>query len=634
MSIVSEIQNKTQKSGLYKKISLTVFFVILVILSIYYYFGFESESPVQVVVEKPYTVKSGDIRISIEWEGKVLADDTLDLNFKISDKISKIYKRPGDLVTKGEKIAELDNEILLINVQKAELALEQAKANLQWKKESISPVEQNLYEEQVNSAKVGYEISKTQSEIDISNVKIALQNAELNLEIIQKELWLSTWNSNLELLRKQEEQNLLSKQEKAMTQIGQTISFLDTVLHDIDTIRGISESNKSQNDNFEIYLSAKNTSLKNQVETNRYNVNNDYQAFINTRKEYRKNSNYEKISEYLTQIVEITRKTNEMTQTALDSMKSSVSSSNFTESTIAWYVTQIENTITKAKSSVHDLLSSDQDIQTALKSLETKVWATSNDLDNKLKIAQNEYEKTKIQYENAIKKAESTIQSNQKQIDIADANLQIKKQTITPQEQKIYNLTISQAQTNLQEAKKKLSDSILIAPESGTIISINGYEWEILNTNNALPFVQLSIDGNQYIESQVEESEIVKLFIWQEVQISLEAIEWVYRTGQIFFIANAGLTDTNGITSYKVLIRYENQDIRIKNWMWVSIQYITKSVDNVLIVPVKAVKPYNGKPSVKMQNGEYKNITPWFTDNKMVEIISGLRKWDVIMVSE
>jgi multidrug efflux pump subunit AcrA (membrane-fusion protein) len=59
-----------------------------------------------------------------------------------------------------------------------------------------------------------------------------------------------------------------------------------------------------------------------------------------------------------------------------------------------------------------------------------------------------------------------------------------------------------------------------------------------------------------------------------------------------------------------VLIFFDNQDERIKNGMSVSIDYITKEVKDVIIVPVKAVVPYNTTPHVKMKNNEYVQVLP------------------------
>jgi hypothetical protein len=51
----------------------------------------------------------------------------------------------------------------------------------------------------------------------------------------------------------------------------------------------------------------------------------------------------------------------------------------------------------------------------------------------------------------------------------------------------------------------------------------------------------------------------------------------------------------------------------------------------VLIIPVQSVKTANKKPSVKLESWEIKNIITWFTDWKMVEVVSWLKLGDKIL---
>jgi hypothetical protein len=61
------------------------------------------------------------------------------------------------------------------------------------------------------------------------------------------------------------------------------------------------------------------------------------------------------------------------------------------------------------------------------------------------------------------------------------------------------------------------------------------------------------------------------------------------------------------------------------------VEYITNEVKNAKIIPVWAVKPIDGKPSVQIENGSWKEVMTGFTDGKMVEIISGLEKGEKVV---
>jgi len=569
MSILTEVQNRTQKKWFYKKIALIVFFIIVWIAVWYYFLGYSKFKDIEVLIENEYVVKSGDISIYIQWEWKIVADDTIDLAFKISDKIKKIYKKPWDILIEWEKIIELDNDLLQINLQKAQVYLQQAKANLDLKQYPITDIERSLYEEQLNTAKINSDISQIQSKIDINNAEITVNNARINVDILQKELWIASWTSNSNLVKLEEEANLSNKKQTAIMEIWSSISILEMAINDIDLIWWFSDLNKSNNDSFEIYLSARNTTLRTELETLWHTVNLKFQDFTKIWQEYKVNPNYEEVIQYVDKMIELTKNATELTQTAVDSMRLSVSSSTLTANTIENHITNLESHILKLKSAVHSISTSSQNIQIAQKSLETEVLGNSIDLQNKLAIAQNEYDKAKAQYENAIQKAESNKQIWQKQVDIAKVNLDIKNQKLSSQESKIYELAITQAEINLAEANKKFLDSIIFAPSSGVLVGVNFYEWEIIGWNSV--FGQMKVDGEKYIESYVEESEINKVYNWQVVNIELDSIDWVMFTWKVFFVSEVWQTDENWITTYKVLIKYFSQDTKIRNWMWVSL---------------------------------------------------------------
>ena len=57
------------------------------------------------------------------------------------------------------------------------------------------------------------------------------------------------------------------------------------------------------------------------------------------------------------------------------------------------------------------------------------------------------------------------------------------------------------------------------------------------------------------------------------------------------------------------------------------VEYVTNEVKNAKIIPVWAVKPIDWKPSVMVEDWTWVPVITWFTDGKMVEVISGLEKW-------
>lgn len=567
MSIADEITNNTKKIINMKMIYAAIIIIVWILWYFVYSFSF-IETTEKAIEENPYVVKKWDIRISLASEWDIVWDDIIDLNFQVSDVISNIYIKPWDKVKKWDLLAKLDSLLLQINVDKAKIALETAK--IQWR-------------------------------IDVDNAKITLDNTKNNLDFLKKEL-KSQSGSNYSLIQDQEKQILESDKNNIMTQIWQTLTIIESTLYETDLLFWISTSNAHKNDGFEIYLSAKNSSLKNTTEMQWRLINKAYIEFQNKWELFREWTNVDSIEQYLSTNIQLTKDAILLTENVLNSLKASVSSVDFTETTIVNYTSKFEANETSLKKYITDLYKVQQKVSLTQASSNTKIWTMINDLNSKILLAENEYKKAEMLYNTVISRSN--------------------------------DLPIQLAEKNLLEAQKRLSYSRLKAPTDWVILSLNGHEWEIVWWNNSIPFVQLAIDNDMYIEAYVESVDVLKVFSEQEVMISLDNIEGLNFTWVVFFVANVGEEDSNNIMEYKVLISFNHKDERIKNGMSVSINYITKEVKNVVVVPVKAVKSYNNTPHVKMKNNEYIEIVPWFTDGKMIEIMTWLNEWDVILVEQ
>ena len=113
-----------------------------------------------------YTVQRGTVVQSVDETGTVKKGDTIDLSFKQEGEIKQFYVKIGDKVVRGQRLAQLDNSQLAIQVQQAKAGLELAKAELDKLLSGASPEE----------------IQVAQTNVD--NAKNSLKSAKQNLENI------------------------------------------------------------------------------------------------------------------------------------------------------------------------------------------------------------------------------------------------------------------------------------------------------------------------------------------------------------------------------------------------------------------------------------------------------------------
>ncbi|MBU4023014.1 efflux RND transporter periplasmic adaptor subunit [Patescibacteria group bacterium] len=110
-----------------------------------------------------FTVQRGDVRQEISETGTVKKGEEIDLSFKTSGRIEKLYIKKGDAITMNTLIAKIDNATILLQI-------EQAKANL------------SLAEAELNKLLAGA------SEETIQVAKTTVNNAQNILESEQKDL--------------------------------------------------------------------------------------------------------------------------------------------------------------------------------------------------------------------------------------------------------------------------------------------------------------------------------------------------------------------------------------------------------------------------------------------------------------
>ncbi len=168
---------------------------------------------------------------------------------------------------------------------------------------------------------------------------------------------------------------------------------------------------------------------------------------------------------------------------------------------------------------------------------------------------------------------------------------------------------ISESYDNLSDAQKKhadalenLDDYVVKAPINGTIIQKNIKAGENLESTNMSVMAIIADLSSLVFEMSVDELDISKIKEGMEVEVTADAIEGVTFGATITNVSIVG-TANNGVTSYPVKVTLnqkddqkgfakENYDKLIPG-MNVSASVVIERVENVLVVPVSAVRRGN-----------------------------------------
>ncbi|MCK9272197.1 HlyD family efflux transporter periplasmic adaptor subunit [Candidatus Gracilibacteria bacterium] len=661
MTILKEIEHKKKK-----KIKYYIFFVIF--LSIIGYIIYNSFLKKHELDFKIYTVGTGNIVNSLNNDGKIYYKEQYNINFPISGTLSKIYKNEGELVKKGDWIASLDNTYLKINVDKAQIALNTALANLEAKKATKnisgdlkigeSQVEANktilegiikTNELELENASKNLEIAKNDYDFVKNLTQKDIDNANSTLEIAQKNY--DNGLSTLDLIKNQEQEKLVNLQEKGFLQIENSIPLLEKYLKDTDVLLGITDKNKALNDSFEVYLGAKNTGLKISAENSFREASNLYEDYIKNRSEFNK-TNYSLAINKLQEINDIENSVNTMLNLTLDVLKNSISSTNFSQETINLYISSFELNIINLNSSISLITQSKQAIQEQETLLNYKIENQNKEIESlnlQLELAKNNFDKINLNIENTIQdtkfkldlainqynntktKTDNNIAQAKSQINISEASLDYKKDLPSEKELAPFYKAIENSKKGLEEANKRIEDSILKSPINGHIgkLYINKIGSQI-NSQSVNPFLIIINKDKLYIETNIEENDIPNIKLGQKINISFDSLDNVKIKGVVTYISDKSMTDENDIVSYKVNVDLLENNSQIKEGFTTGLDFIIEEKDNVILVPIEAVKEEKNIKSVILKDGTSVNIETGIADGNFYEVTKGLKIGDEI----
>jgi len=180
----------------------------------------------------------------------------------------------------------------------------------------------------------------------------------------------------------------------------------------------------------------------------------------------------------------------------------------------------------------------------------------------------------------------------------------------------------------LLAAEKSLKNATLTSPFEGIVTNIS--ETTVAGANILATTPALSVVNPEtiYFQAEVNETEVIKLKLGQQAQISLDAFPEATLKGTITHIDYLSTTTSTGGTAYQVNIELSgHKDLLLRLGMGGDAEFTLSSKQNVLTVPISAVVDQDGKDYVWVSvQGQAKQIevTTAISSVSRIEIVSGL----------
>jgi HlyD family secretion protein len=237
----------------------------------------------------------------------------------------------------------------------------------------------------------------------------------------------------------------------------------------------------------------------------------------------------------------------------------------------------------------------------------------------------------------------------QRQLDAAQANLDLANATLTNARIYLAALTggnvpvdatgtallqFEQAKQAVQTAQENLDANNLSAPFSGTVTEVDGVEGDQVSpVTNAFRLDDLS---QMKVDVQVSEVDINSVKVGQPVTLTFDAISGKTYNGKVIEVATAG-ESVQGAVDFTVTVVLTDPDASVKPGMTAAVTITVKQVNNVLLVPSRAVRLVNNQLVVYiLSNGQAQevNVTLGASSDTMSEVVSSnLKAGDNIILN-
>ena len=259
----------------------------------------------------------------------------------------------------------------------------------------------------------------------------------------------------------------------------------------------------------------------------------------------------------------------------------------------------------------------------------------------------------KIANQNSLTAAETQMNNAQNSFSLAQTELNLKQAGALPTQINAQTALVAQAQANIelqkagiaqaqaskQNVAAQLNKVSLASSIGGTVTRVEIETGETVSPNT--PQIFVISDEDFKIETFVPEADIAKIQVGNSARVTLDAYgEDVKFTATVASIDPAE-TMTEGVATYKTVLKLDSQDSRFKSGMTANLDIETAHAENAINIPQRAVIEKNGEKFVRVLVGETGKeemkevpvITGLKGSDGSVEIIGGVGENDKVVTS-
>lgn len=200
---------------------------------------------------------------------------------------------------------------------------------------------------------------------------------------------------------------------------------------------------------------------------------------------------------------------------------------------------------------------------------------------------------------------------------------------------------------SLRQKKDTLADYYIRAPFDGIIASVDVKNKENISSNTK---VATLITKQKIAEISLNEIDVAKVKVGQKATLTFDALDNLTISGEVVEVDLVG-TVSQGVVNYTVKINFDTDNDSVRPGMTVSANIITEMKQDVITVPIGAVKTKGNTSYVEIVNKEtvqneagqktgvtllakpiQKEVVTGMSNDELIEIVSGISVGDQYVV--
>ncbi|MBT3239576.1 MAG: HlyD family efflux transporter periplasmic adaptor subunit [Chloroflexi bacterium] len=216
----------------------------------------------------------------------------------------------------------------------------------------------------------------------------------------------------------------------------------------------------------------------------------------------------------------------------------------------------------------------------------------------------------------------------------AEKEWEILKDGPNPYDLILAEANVADKKAKLALAEQDLADATLIAPMSGTVLSVNAEIGELIGTSTLVTIANLD---QPLLQIYLDESDFDKFNLDLPVEVIFDALPDEIFTG-IVDLVNPVLLTTGGVPTVTGLVKLDESAYEVVQKLPIgsnaSVDVISARTENAILVPVEAIRKISEDEYAVfvMEDGEtkLKIVEVGLIDITYAEILSGIKVGDIV----